>query len=132
MNSSSKIVFIVFNSLFLFWLAFALQRILEIGVDVSFLNAGVAVLSSAIFNYIIWNQHLNFNTIVKYAVIFWGIGFILGIIYISIYDPNDGQGIFLSILFTGPIGWLLGASISIFKAKMFVSSNNTNDSQHNL
>ena len=130
MNSDSKVLFTIFNSLFLFWLAFLLQRSLEIGVEVRFLNAGVAVLTSAILNYIIWNQRLNFKTVLMYAVIFWGIGFILGITYISIYDPHDAQGIFLSILITGPIGWLLGAVISIFKAKMFGSSNNTNDPQH--
>ena len=132
MNSSSKIVFTVFNSLFIFWLAFALQRVLGIGVEVRFLNAGGAVLTSAILNYIIWNQHLNFNTVLKYASIFWGIGFFLGIAFVSIFDPHDGQGIFLAILWTGPIGWLLGMSISVFKAKMSLSRNNKNDPQQKL
>lgn len=120
MNSSSKIIFIVFNSLILFWLAFALQRILEIGVEVKYLNAGVALLTSAILNYLIWKQQRNFDSVLKYAGIFWGIGFILGITYISIFDPHDGQGIFLSILISGPVGWLLGMIISIFKSKMYV------------
>ena len=132
MNSSSKIIFTIFNSLFLFWLLFFLQRILVIGVEVRYLNAGVAVFISAILNYLIWNQNLNFNTVLKYALIFWGIGFVLGITYISIYDPHEAQGIFLSIAITGPTGWLLGMSISILKTKISGLRNNTNDPQQKL
>ncbi len=129
MNSPSKIIFTVFNSLFLFWLTFALQRVLGIGVEIRFLNAGAAAVTSAILNYLIWNQQLNFNTVLKYALIFWGIGFVSGIVFVSIFDPNDGQGIFLAILWTGPIGWLLGLLISVIIEKMSLSRNIKNDLQ---
>jgi hypothetical protein len=130
MNSLSKIIVSIFNFFILLWLLFALQRFMEIGVEVKYLNAGVALLTSAILTYITWKQQLNFDTILKYSGIFWVIGFILGITYVSIFDPHDGQGIFLSILWTSPIGWLLGMTISVFKAKMSLSRNNKNDPQH--
>jgi hypothetical protein len=127
MNSLSKIIVSIFNFFILIWLLFALQRFIEIGVEVKYLNAGVALLTSAILTYITWKQQLNFNIILKYSGIFWVIGFILGITYVSIFDPHDGQGIFLSILWTAPIGWLLGMTISVFKAKMSLSKSNKND-----
>ncbi|MFC2114308.1 hypothetical protein ACFLRI_03065 [Bacteroidota bacterium] len=124
MKYLSKIIVSIFNFFILLWLLFVLQRVMKIGVEVKYLNVGVALLTSAILTYITWKQQLNFNTILKYSGIFWVIGFILGITYISIFDPHDGQGIFLSILWTAPIGWLLGMTISVFKAKMSLSRNN--------
>ena len=118
MNSTSKIIVSIFNFLTFFWLIFALQSILEIGVEVKYLNSGVSLLISAILTYLIGKKQLDFNPILKYSLISWVIGFILGITYISIFDPNDEQGIFLSILWTGPICWLLGMSIFVFKAKV--------------
>lgn len=123
MDSSSKIIVSIFNFFILLWLLFALQRGMEIGVEVEYLNLSVALLISAILTYITWKQQLNFNTIFLYSGISWVIGFILGITYISIFDPHDGQGIFLSILFTAPIGWILGMTISVLKAKNSLSKN---------
>jgi len=124
MISTSKIIVSIFTFFFLFWLLFALQGFLEIGVEVKNLNAGVALLISASLTYVIWKQQLNFGTILKYCGIFWVIGFILGITYIFLFDPNEAQGIFLSILWTAPIGWLLGMIISVIKAKMSLPENN--------
>ena len=124
MNSSSKIIVTIFNFFILFWLFFAVQRLMEIGVEMKYLNAGIALFISAILTYITWKQQLNFDPILKYSGIFWAIGFILGITYVSIFDPHDGQGIFLSILWTAPVGWLLGMTISVFKTKMSLSKNN--------
>lgn len=127
MSSPSKIIVSLFNFFILLWLLFALQRIIEMGVEVKYFNAGVALLISAILTYRIWKQQLNFDTILKYSGIFWGIGFILGMSYVSIFDPHDGQGIFLSILWTAPIGWLIGLAIAVFKAKKPLRRNNKNN-----
>ena len=132
MNSTSKIIVSIFNFFTFFWLVFALQSVLGIGVEVKYLNSGVSLLISAILTYLIGKQQLNFDPILKYSVISWAIGLILGITYISIFDPHDGQGIFLSILWTGPIAWLLGMSIFVFKAKIPLSRKNKNDPQQKL
>jgi hypothetical protein len=68
--------------------------------------------------YLVWKQHLNFNAVLKYSAIFWGVGFVLGFVYVLIFDPNEAQGIFLSILWTAPIGWLIGMTYSVFKTKL--------------
>jgi len=129
MNALSKIISAIINFFILFWFFFAIQRIIAIGVEVKYLNAVVALLTSAILTYAIGKQPLNFNVILKYAALFWLIGFILGITYVSIFDPHDGQGIFLAILWTAPVGWLLGMTIAIIKTKRSLSRNEKNKPQ---
>lgn len=98
-----------------------LQHVIEFGGDLRFLNAGIALVTSSLITYIVYIQKLNFNTILKYTLISWGVGFVLGIVYIAIYDPNEAQGIFLSILITGPISWVLGMTFSVIKGRISLS-----------
>lgn len=100
MNSFSKIVVSLFNFFILLWLIFAFQRILEIGIDIKYLNVIISAITSAFLTYLVWKQHLNFGTVFKWSGIFWVVGFVLGLVYVSIFDPNEAQGIFLSILWT--------------------------------
>ena len=132
MNTSTKIIASVINFFFLYWFFFSLQSLMVIGVEVKFLNAGVALFAAAILTYIIWRQQLNFNTMLKFSGIFWLIGFILGIAYVSIFDPHEAQGIFLCIFWTAPYGWILGMILSVFRAKRAISISNQNDPQQKL
>ncbi len=118
MNSVSRNVVSLFNFFILLWLFFALQRFLEFGVNIKYLNAIISVLISAFLTYLVWKKHLNFDSVLKYSGISWLVGFGLGLVYVSIFDPHDGQGIFLSILWTAPIGWLIGITYSTFKVKI--------------
>jgi hypothetical protein len=118
-NSSfvPKIFVSFFNFITILWLIFALLNEIEIGSNIKYLQLIISSLISITGTYLIWKQYLYFDKVLEYSVLSWGIGFALGMIFVSIFDPHDGQGVFLSILWTGPIGWLFGISYSIFKAK---------------
>ena len=75
------------------------------------------MILSTILTYLIGKKRIDFNPILKYSLISYAIGFILGFIFMAIYDPNEAQGIAVPILWTGPISWLIGMSIFVFKAK---------------
>lgn len=116
MNYTSKLIVSFFNFITFFWLIFYFQLFLEIKVAMKFLS-GISLMISALLTYLISKKRIDFNPILKYSLISYAIGFILGFIFIAIFDPNEAQGIFLSILWTGPISWLIGMSFFVFKAR---------------
>ncbi|MCF8372898.1 MAG: hypothetical protein K9H64_14850 [Bacteroidales bacterium] len=124
MNSASKIIVSLFNFFILLWLLFALQKFMKIGIDIAYLNIIISAFISAILVFFLWKQDVNFKTVLKYSAISWVVGLALGIAFISIYDPGDAQGIFLAILWTAPIGWIIGSTWSILKQNLQGAKNN--------
>ena len=123
MNTATKIIVALSNFFILLWLLFALQKFMKIGIDIAYLNIIISAFISAVLVFFLWKQDVNFKTVLKYSAISWGIGFALGMGFISIYDPHDGQGIFLAILWTAPISGIIGSTWSILKQNLQEAKN---------